>query len=445
MKVIKFGGTSLGDAVRIKSVAEIIRSKGDSIVVCSAMAGVTNTLEAIAALWKAQKGHEVSERLGQLKKQFQQTASELGLDEQMSGPQQKDLNQLFDLISQELSREYSESVAKWLLAWGELITSDLVARYFNQNGIPVQWLNALAFMSVNKAGEPDLQAIGRDMDPLLSDTPVNVFVTQGYICRNHLGEVDNLKRGGSDYSATLIGAAIQAEVIEIWTDIDGLRNNDPRYVADTFPIRELSFEEAAELAYFGAKILHPACVWPARERAIPIWLKNTLEPQAHGTLISNYIRREGITAVAAKDQITMIRIRSGRMLNAYGFLRGVFQIFENYKTPIDVITTSEVAVSVTIDNDSQLPGILNELQALGRVEVENNLAIICVVGDVLALHQGYAAHILEALKHAEVKMISFGGSTNNITLVVPAAEKQEILNTLNRELFQIQTTQPSYV
>ncbi|HVA97850.1 MAG TPA: aspartate kinase, partial [Bacteroidia bacterium] len=308
--------------------------------------------------------------------------------------------------------------------------------YLEEKKINSVLLSALNFMRIDENEEPDLAYIEKNIKSELAKYPEKkLFITQGYICRNAFGEIDNLKRGGSDYTASLIGAAVYADEIQIWTDIDGMHNNDPRIVDKTYPIAELSFDEAAELAYFGAKILHPTCVLPAKNRNIPVRLLNTMQPEAKGTLISKKISGANIKAVAAKDGITAIKIKSGRMLLAYGFLRTVFEIFERYKTPIDMITTSEVAVSVTIDNTKNLEAIITELKQFGSVEVDSNQAIICVVGDFLAEKQGYALKVMESLKNISIRMISYGGSPNNISLLVNANQKNEALIALNKGLF----------
>jgi aspartate kinase len=435
MKVMKFGGTSLGNADRIKHVSGLISKNSECIVVCSAMTGVTNTLVDIAALWSSSRIREAGELTGMLRTLFLQTGNDLFSDSGLPGHLEKTINGHFDAIIERLPANHNLHEENWLLAQGEIVTSEIIAHYLNSKGITVTWLNALDFMRTGPDNEPSVTDIRNRLKNITGENPSGRFLTQGYICLDHDGNASNLKRGGSDYTATLLGAASRAEVIEIWTDIDGVRNNDPRFVEGTFPIRELSFDEAAELAYFGAKILHPSCVWPASSNNIPIQLKNTMDPDAPGTIISSGRDHRGITAVAAKEGITMIRIRSDRMLNAYGFLNRLFSIFEKYRTPIDVITTSEVAVSVTIDNPRHLAEIESELKGCGTVTVETGQAIVCVVGDVLEQHHDRAVKILDSVKDFNVKMISFGGSRNNITIVVPEEQRKDVLRSLNGFLF----------
>jgi len=331
---------------------------------------------------------------------------------------------------------FTANEEKAILAQGELLSTALFHYYLEEIGEPSILLSALNFMRIDENEEPDLTYIETHLKQELAKHPdQKLFITQGYICRNNFGEIDNLKRGGSDYTASLIGAAIHAEEIQIWTDIDGMHNNDPRFVNKTHPIKQLSFDEAAELAYFGAKILHPTCVLPAQSRKIPVRLLNTMQPEALGTLINEKTSGEGIKAVAAKDGITAIKIKSGRMLLAYGFLRRVFEVFERYKTPIDMITTSEVAVSLTIDNDSNLSLIIKELEEFSSVEIDKNQTIICLVGDFGPEKQGVVVHILEALKNIPIRMISYGGSHYNVSLLVNADKKKEVLQAINAGLF----------
>ncbi len=435
MRVQKFGGTSVGSAERIKHVVSLVGQNPDGFVVCSAMSGVTNTLVAMAAAWSEGRRDDWERDVSSLRSKFATTCRELFSTTEAAQPSLEDVNTTFESIGKRMDGEYSETNEKWLLAQGEVITSKLIVSFMNFIGMPTIWLNAFDFMKTGRDGEPHVEEIRQLLLGYIDPEHRGYYLTQGFICLDYNDQPDNLKRGGSDYSATLIGAALRSDCIEIWTDIDGVRNNDPRYVENTFPIREMSFEEAAELAYFGAKILHPSCVWPASSNGIPILLKNTLAPSAPGTLIRSGTTSKGIRAVAAKDNITIIRIVSGRMLNAYGFLRSVFEIFEKYRTPIDVITTSEVAVSLTIDDPRWVKNIVDELNALGTVTVECDQAIVCVVGDVMAEHQGNAVRILEALRHYQVKMISYGGSHNNITLVVQGESKIDVLRELNILLF----------
>ncbi len=435
MIVMKFGGTSLGNAERIKEVSGLIEKTGDNFVVCSAMSGVTNTLVAIAGSWRDKDSEKAFALVDDLEKKFHATCYELFDDAESSALTSQCIFDHFSVIKNRLNGEYDLNEENWLLAQGEIITSRLMVDYMNWSNISITWLNALELVRTGADGEPSVGDIKQRLRDRIGDNPCGRFLTQGYICLDNHGNIANLRRGGSDYTATLAGAALGAERIEIWTDIDGVRNNDPRIVDNTFPIRELSFDEAAELAYFGAKILHPACVWPASSNNIPIHLRNTMEPNAPGTIIRSDIGKKGITAVAAKEGITMIQIRSDRMLNAYGFLSSIFGIFEKYRTPIDVITTSEVSVSVTIDNAGKLDKIITELGGLGDVTVHSGQAIVCVVGDILEQHKDRAVKILDSVRHFNVRMISFGGSKNNITIVVPEDEREEVLRSLNSFLF----------
>jgi aspartate kinase len=435
MKVMKFGGTSLGNAARMRQVAGIIRREQDVMVVCSAMAGVTDRLVTMAMSWKQGDAARCHAILSDLQLHFEKTCYELLEGQPAFSDCTEAVRTHFLKMKRVLEGSFNAWSENWLLARGELITTTIFAHYINSTGVEIHWLNAFDFMKKNEQDEPVVEDIRRRLEMLPAYNGNGRYLTQGYICRDHQGHPSNLARGGSDYSATLLGAAVNARRIEIWTDIDGMHQNDPRVVPGTRPIRELSFGEAAELAYFGAKILHPACVWPASANNIPIILKNTMEPGAQGTLIHSETVGHGIRAVAAKDGITVIRIRSARMLNAYGFLRRVFEIFEQFKTPIDVITTSEVSVSLTIDDATRLPELCNALEALGSVEVERDQSIVCVVGDVLECHKGHAATIMHAVSHLTVKMLSFGGSHNNLSLVLPSSQKADALLSLQQQLF----------
>jgi aspartate kinase len=438
MKIMKFGGTSLGNARRIEHVTGLFAKETDCIVVCSAMSGVTNTLVDIASLWNKGRIREAEKLVEILRNLFMQTSHDLFGNAGLPASLPAMVDDHFNEISRHIKHDYDLTGENWLLARGEIITSEIIALYSNSRDIEIKWLDALEYMITGLDNEPSLDEIRSRLAEIVGENPGGRYLTQGYICLDAEGNISNLQRGGSDYTATLLGAALPADIIEIWTDIDGVRNNDPRFVENTFPIRELSFDEAAELAYFGAKILHPSCVWPASTNKIPISLKNTMEPEAPGTLISSGRNGKGITAVAAKEGITVIRIKSERMLNAYGFLNRVFSIFEKFRTPIDVITTSEVAVSVTIDNPRYLREIESELSSFSTVSVETRHAIVCVVGDVLEQHQDRAVRILDSVRHYNVKMISFGGSRNNITIVVPEEERKDILRSLNDFLFKNQ-------
>jgi aspartate kinase len=432
MKVLKFGGTSVGSAERMKEVARLVNRNEKQIVVLSAMSGTTNSLVQIAENLYAKKNSKVSQLINQLEKKYKQVVSELFSDPVIS----KEASALIDShlnyirsFTQDLFTIHEERA---ILAQGELISTALFHLYLQEQKIDSVLLPALNFMRIDTNGEPDNYYIKENLSRELEKYPdKKLFITQGYICRNLYGEIDNLKRGGSDYSASLIGAAINAEEIQIWTDISGFHNNDPRYVENTFPIGQLSFDEAAELAYFGAKILHPSSVLPAKLANIPVRLKNTMKPEDPGTLISGDSNGKGIKAVAAKDGITAIKIKSGRMLLAYGFLRKVFEVFERFKTPIDMITTSEVAVSVTIDDTTYLSELTEELKYYGAVEVDSDQTIICIVGENLIEQKGIINKVFEALQHFNLRMISYGGSRHSISILVNAQDKKEALISLN--------------
>ena len=432
MKVLKFGGTSVGSAERIKEVARLIKSDDRQIVVLSAMSGTTNSLVQIAEYLYAKKNDEANSLITQLQEMYTTVVNELfdKPDLLYEGVSLIDFHiNYLRSFTQDLFTIHEERA---ILAQGELISTALFHLYLQEQKIDSVLLPALNFMRIDTNGEPDNYYIKENLKRELEKFPDNsLFITQGYICRNLYGEIDNLKRGGSDYSASLIGAALNAKEIQIWTDISGFHNNDPRYVENTQPIERLSFDEAAELAYFGAKILHPSSVLPAKLANIPVRLKNTMRPDDPGTLISGDSNGKRIKAVAAKDGITAIKIKSGRMLLAYGFLRKVFEVFERFKTPIVMITTSEVAVSVTIDSTTYLPEITEELKYYGSVEVDPDQTIICVVGENLIEQKGMINKVLESLKHFNIRMISYGGSRHSISILVNAQDKKEALISLN--------------
>ncbi|NOY49476.1 MAG: aspartate kinase [Chlorobi bacterium] len=436
MIVMKFGGTSVGSPSRIKEIASLINSPDNKIVVLSAMAGTTNALVEIAShLYKKEKAVALS-FIEELEMDYYLVVDELFTKSEFKSKALGKIKTHFDFIKSFAVDMFTLSGEKAVLAQGELISTILLNCYLQERKINSALLPALDFMRTDGSGEPVANEIKQNIENALQKLPpANIYITQGFICRNPNGEIDNLRRGGSDYSASLIGAAVEAEEIQIWTDIDGMHNNDPRYVGNTHPLSNLSFDEAAELAYFGAKILHPSSVLPAKMANIPVRLKNTMKPGLEGTLISSQSDGINIKAIAAKDNITAIKINSGRMLLAYGFLRKVFEIFETYKTPIDMITTSEVAVSVTIDNTDNLTEILTELKKYGRVEVDSNLSIVCVVGNFIAESKGYALKVFDALKNIPIRMISYGGSMHNVSLLVNKGFKIEALKSLNDKLF----------
>lgn len=432
MKVLKFGGTSVGSAERMKEVARLIINQENQIVVLSAMSGTTNALVQIAESLYSKKNSKASQLINELEKNYRQVVSELFSDAEFKKEGLALIDSHFNYIKSFTQDLFTIHEERAILAQGELISTALFHLYLQEQKTESVLLPALNFMRIDTNGEPDNYYIKENLTRELEKySDKNLFITQGYICRNLYGEIDNLKRGVSDYSASLIGAAINAEEIQIWTDISGIHNNDPRYVDNTYPIERLSFDEAAELAYFGAKILHPSSVLPAKLANIPVRLKNTLQPEDPGTLISDEANGKGIKAVAAKDGITAIKIKSGRMLLAYGFLRKVFEVFERFKTPIDMITTSEVAVSVTIDDTTYLSELTEELKYYGAVEVDSDQTIICVVGENLIEQKGIINKVFAALQHFNLRMISYGGSRHSISILVSASDKKEALNSLN--------------
>ncbi len=435
MKVLKFGGTSVGSAQRMKDVAKLIQ--GDrKIVVLSAMSGTTNSLVEISDYLYKKNPDGANEIINQLAMKYMAHVEELYSTEEYKQKAKELIKHHFEYIRSFTKDLFTLFEEKVVLAQGELISTGMMNLYLNECGVNSVLIPALDYMRTDKNAEPDPVYIKEHLLKLLEEhKEADLFITQGYICRNAYGEIDNLQRGGSDYSASLIGAAINAEEIQIWTDIDGMHNNDPRYVEGTSPVRQLNFEEAAELAYFGAKILHPTCILPAKLNNIPVRLLNTMQPEAPGTLISNAMEKGRIKAVAAKDNITSIKIKSGRMLLATGFLRKVFETFENYQTPIDMVTTSEVGVSVTIDNRKHLDEIVDDLKKYGTVTVDEDMVIVCVVGDLEWDNIGFEARIVQAMKDVPVRMISYGGSNFNVSLLVKAADKRRALQALSDHLF----------
>ncbi|MEO8794354.1 MAG: aspartate kinase [Daejeonella sp.] len=437
MKILKFGGTSVGSPERIKGLLNIINSNEPELVVLSAVSGTTNSLVDISQAFLNNDKDKAAALISDLHQFYKKFIAELFSTEK--GLEQADnlINYHFNLISSFANELFTLVEEKIILAQGELISTTLYHLYLNELGVKSKLLSALDFMKIDEDNEPDIPFISEHLRPILDENKdTNLFITQGFICRNAFGEIDNLRRGGSDYTASLIGAAITAEEVQIWTDIDGMHNNDPRIVKGTKPIAYLSFDEAAELAYFGAKILHPQSVFPAQRYKIPVRLLNTMDPLAAGTLIGNESEKGKIKSIAAKDGITAIKIHSSRMLLAYGFLRRVFEVFERYKTPIDMITTSEVAVSVTIDDTRNLEDILKELNGFGTVEVDFDQTIVCVVGDFGAATHGFASRVFEALKHVPIRMISYGGSSYNISLLLKTSDKTEALRSLHNRLFE---------
>lgn len=437
MKILKFGGTSVGSPERMKKLLDIINPTEEQIIVLSAVSGTTNSLIEISKqLLKGDKQGAL-ELIKALHEKYNDFVVELLPAEDFRVQGEEVVAYYFNFLTGFSNDLFTPIEDRVVVAQGELLSTTLYHIYLKSIGVASVLLPALDFMKMDEDHEPDVAYTTTHLKPLLAAHKGNkIFITQGFICRNSFGEVDNLRRGGSDYTASLIGAAILAEEVQIWTDIDGMHNNDPRIVKGTKPIAHLSFDEAAELAYFGAKILHPQSVFPAQKYKIPVRLLNTLEPQAAGTLISNESEKGKIKSIAAKDGITAIKIHSSRMLLAYGFLRRIFEIFERYKTPIDMITTSEVAVSLTIDFTDNLDEIVKELHAFGTVDLDFDQSIVCVVGDFSAEKHGFAARVLDSIKHIPVRMISYGGSAYNISMLIHTADKTEALRSLHNRIFE---------
>ncbi len=436
MKVLKFGGTSVGSAQRMKEVAKLICDGDRKIVVLSAMSGTTNSLVEISDYLYKKNPDGANEIINKLALKYYDHIDELYATDDYKQKATELVKSHFDYIRSFTKDLFTLFEEKVVLAQGELISTGMMNLFLNECGVNSVLLPALDYMRTDKNAEPDPLYIKEKLSKMLEQhIDAQLFITQGYICRNAYGEIDNLQRGGSDYSASLVGAAINSEEIQIWTDIDGMHNNDPRVVDKTAPVRNLHFEEAAELAYFGAKILHPTCILPAKLNNIPVRLLNTMQPEAPGTLISNKTEKGKIKAVAAKDNIIAIKIKSGRMLLAHGFLRKVFEIFESYQTPIDMVTTSEVGVSVTIDNRKHLEEIVDDLKKYGTVTVDTDMVIVCVVGDMQWDNVGFEANIISSLKDIPVRMISYGGSNYNVSLLVKAEDKKRSLQALSDHLF----------
>lgn len=435
MKVLKFGGTSVGSPENMKKVIGLIADGEKKIVVLSAMSGTTNALIEISDYLYKKNRDTALLNIGKLETKYKKVVEELFATEEYRKEGLAIIRNSFDTIKSFTSGVFDLVGENTIVAQGELISTQLVATAMLEQGYNVKLIPALDFMRIDEDKAADLAFIRKNIDRVIKAAgDADYYITQGFICRNAQNEIDNLQRGGSDYTASLIGAAIDAEEIQIWTDIDGFHNNDPRYVENTKKIERLSFNEAAELAYFGAKILHPLTVLPARVHNIPVRLKNTMNPSDSGTLITTETDGTGIKAVAAKDGITAVKIRSGRMLMAYGFLKNVFEVFEKYKTPIDMISTSEVAVSLTIDNTKFLPQIKTELDKYGTVEIDTDMSIICIVGDIIQEEKGFASKVFNALDGIPIRMISYGGSRYNISVLVPTIQKKKTLQALSDNL-----------
>ncbi|HMZ45915.1 MAG TPA: aspartate kinase [Chitinophagaceae bacterium] len=436
---MKFGGTSVGKPERMHQVATLISQNNQpKIIVLSALSGTTNSLIEICNLLEQGNRETAKQKIDELEIHYKNFIIDLLSKEEYQAKAYEFISEHFDFLNIILKISFSEALSKDILAQGELLSTKLFSTYLSEVGIHHTLLPALEFMTIDNNEEPQIGSIKVKLTQLLQQhSNCTIFVTQGYICRNAKGEIDNLKRGGSDYTASLIAAAINASVCEIWTDIDGLHNNDPRIVDKTYAIEQLSFDEAAELAYFGAKILHPACIWPAQHFNIPVKLLNTMQPSAFGTLINDNKPTKGVKAVAAKDGIIAIKVKSSRMLLAYGFLKRIFEVFEKYKTSIDMVTTSEVAVSVTIDNNTHLKKIILELSEFSSVELVFEQTIISIVGNEINAQNEIMPKIFSAISQIPVTMVSYGGSGHNISLLVPSNLKNQTLKALNTGLFDL--------
>jgi aspartate kinase len=437
MKVMKFGGTSVGSPSRMMDVTELVTKSGEPVfVVLSAMAGTTNSLVEISDYLYKKNPDGANEVINQLERMYMKHVEDLYTTEEMKNLTREFLQSEMNYLRSFTKELFTSFEEKSIVAQGEMMSTNMVVNYMKEKGIKATLINALDFMRTDKNSEPDPVYIKEKLAAIMEQNEgQQVYITQGFICRNAYGEIDNLQRGGSDYTASLIGAALNAEEIQIWTDIDGMHNNDPRVVDHTEPVHQLHFEEAAELAYFGAKILHPTCVQPAKYAGIPVRLLNTMQPDAEGTTISNKTEYGKIKAVAAKDNIIAIKIKSSRMLLATGFLRKVFEIFESYQTPIDMVCTSEVGVSMSIDNSAHLGEIVDELKKYGTVTVDTGMCIICVVGDLDWSNIGFETMVMDAMKNIPVRMISYGGSNYNISFLIKEEDKKRALQSLSDNLF----------
>ncbi|HOK61573.1 MAG TPA: aspartate kinase [Tenuifilum sp.] len=433
MKVLKFGGTSVGNADRLRKVSELLNGDEPIVVVLSAMAGVTNSLVEITELAQSGKMLEAIEKTKELEDKHIKTADRLFDTKMYRKRGEEFISNLFLRILSRLIEGFNQTDSRNIVALGEQLSVGLFHMLLTEQGKRAAYIPALEYMRIDKDNEPDFFYIEQNLKRLMQNNPfAKIYVTEGFICRNANGLVDNLGRGGSDLTAAIVGNVLNANEVQIWTDIDGVHNNDPRFVTNTFPLRQLSYDEAAELAYFGAKILHPQTIQPCKVKNIPVVLKNTLNPTDEGTVISSMKNRKGIKAVAAKDGITAINIKSSRMLLAYGFLHRVFEVFDTYKTPVDMITTSEVSISLTIDSTINLEKIVNALSQFAQVEVERNQTIVCVVGDFPASHKGYAAMVFDCLREIPIRMISYGGSVNNISFLIDSHYKVQALRLLQQ-------------
>lgn len=440
MKVLKFGGTSVGSAERMKGVVKLVSDGNTKVIVLSAMSGTTNSLIEFTNYLRNGNVLGACEHSTVLQDKYKQTIRDLYSTKEYVDIANEKVGAIFNHLRELATKPLTVDLEKEIIAQGEFMSTNMVALYMQEQGVDAVLLNSFDFMRLASNGEPDLGYIREHLLQLVDlDVKGRIYIVQGFVCLNHEGNVDNLLRGGSDYTATLIGAAVNAEEVQIWTDIDGMHNNDPRIVDNTSPVHHLHFEESAELAYFGAKILHPTCILPAKLTGTPVRLLNTMDPSAEGTLIDNNLTRPGeIKAIAAKEGITAVKIKSGRMLLAYGFLRKVFEVFETYKTSIDMICTSEVGVSVSIDDDRKLDNIVDELQKYGTVTIDRDMCIICVVGDLNWENVGFEARAMEAMKDIPVRMVSYGGSNYNISFLVREEDKERALRSLSKTIFDSQ-------
>ena len=436
MKVLKFGGTSVGTPQRMKEVARLIHTGEQKIVVLSAMSGTTNSLVEIADYYSKGNWESAKAQINHLRVKYLQHVAELYSTKKIQNETINVLEHVFSDLLATGEKPFTQDEEKEILSKGEIMSTNMMANYLKELGVKVTLISAFDFMKLDENDEPDMDFLRQSLMPILDrHNDTEIFITQGFICLNNTNKIDNLQRGGSDFTASLIGAAIKAEEIQIWTDIDGMHNNDPRIVDHTQPVHQLHFEEAAELAYFGAKILHPTCVQPAKFAGIPVKLLNTMNPEAHGIVIDNNFEPGKIKAVAAKDNITVVKIVSSRMLLATGFLRKVFEIFEQFHTSIDVVATSEVGVSMSIDNKDYLANIVQELKKYGTVEVDKDMCIICVVGDLRSCNNGFESFITDAMKDIPIRMISYGGSNHNISFVISESDKKAALQALSNHIF----------
>lgn len=435
MLVLKFGGTSVGSVENMINVKNIINDSQKKVVVLSAMSGTTNALVNISEAIKTGQQDTAQTVIDQLTVHYANTINTLLTNKAINAEVTAYVASVFSGLEAQINQPFTALTYNTLVAQGELLSTFIFSRFLMQEGVNASLLPALDFMRIDKTNEPDNFYINQNLNRILSENSADIYITQGFICRDAEGNIANLQRGGSDYTATIIGAVLRAEEVQIWTDIDGFHNNDPRFVENTKAISNLSFDESAELAYFGAKILHPQTVMPVSAFDIPVRLKNTMSPNAHGTLITNQVHGEGIKAIAAKDGITAIKIKSARMLLAHGFLKKVFEIFERYETSIDMITTSEIAVSLTIDNTTALSAIVNELKTFAHVEVDDYMSIVCLVGNAIVYHPD-TPNLFQILQDVNVRMISYGGSNNNISLLINTSDKVETLKKLQRYVFE---------